>query len=468
MTAIENLSGALTEEAFPGEVVTRAIVRDVDLGAVGTLALITLDNGHDHTKPSTFGPQGLLSLNAALDAVAARAAAGEIAAVGVTGKPFILAAGADLDGAGAAITAPGIDPAVARERAAGIGALGHAVFRRLGELPVPSFCFINGVALGGGLEVALHCTYRTISSGAAHGRLPRVLPRPGPRLGRRLPAAPAHRPGRRAEAHHREPPQPEQDDRRGRGVLARHRRRDVRARRLPRGVAPLGRPGPRRLGHGRAGPAGRRGHLGRRRRRHPVPHRRQAARRRARPLPGARPGRGRPHRHPRRGVRGRGRGAGRPAPVGRAPGRAVRLRPGAEAGQAAGRGARPGPRQEGHQGRRRRRRADGRPDRAAVRPAPAGPGRDDRPGPGPGGLRRRLRARRDRQAAGARAALGRRRQPAEGADQRVGEQGRVRRRRLRDRGGVRGAVGQAAGLRRGRGGRRDRTACWRPTPPRCR
>jgi 3-hydroxyacyl-CoA dehydrogenase/enoyl-CoA hydratase/carnithine racemase len=170
MTAIENLSGALSEEAFPGEVVTRAVVRDVDLsagggGGAGLLALITLDNGHDHTKPSTFGPQGLLSLNAALDAVAARAAAGEIAAVGVTGKPFILAAGADLDGAGAAITAPGIDPAVARERAAGIGALGHAVFRRLGELPVPSFCFINGVALGGGLEVALHCTYRTISSG---------------------------------------------------------------------------------------------------------------------------------------------------------------------------------------------------------------------------------------------------------------------------------------------------------------
>jgi 3-hydroxyacyl-CoA dehydrogenase/enoyl-CoA hydratase/carnithine racemase len=167
MTAIENLSGALSEDAFPGEVVTRATVRDVDLGPAGLLALITLDNGHDHTKPSTFGPQGLLSLNAALDAVAARAATGVIAAVGVTGKPFILAAGADLDGAGAAITAPGLDPAVARERAAGIGALGHAVFRRLGELPVPSFCFINGVALGGGLEVALHCTYRTISSGVA-------------------------------------------------------------------------------------------------------------------------------------------------------------------------------------------------------------------------------------------------------------------------------------------------------------
>jgi 3-hydroxyacyl-CoA dehydrogenase/enoyl-CoA hydratase/carnithine racemase len=159
---------------FPSEVVTRAIVRDVDLGRLtaggaGVLALITLDNGHDHTKPNTFGPQGLLSLNAALDAVAARAAAGEIAAVGITGKPFILGAGADLDGAAAVIAGEGTDAGVntgeARERALGIASLGHAVFRRLGELPVPSFGFINGVALGGGLEVALHCTYRTISSG---------------------------------------------------------------------------------------------------------------------------------------------------------------------------------------------------------------------------------------------------------------------------------------------------------------
>ena len=165
MTSSENPAGAqLGADVFPDEVVTRAIVRDVDLGpGAGVLALITLDNGLDHTKPNTFGPQGLLSLNAALDAVEARAVAGEIAAVGLTGKPFILAAGADLDGAAAAIT--GADPADARERALGIASLGHAVFRRLAELPVPSFAFINGVALGGGLEVALHCTYRTISSG---------------------------------------------------------------------------------------------------------------------------------------------------------------------------------------------------------------------------------------------------------------------------------------------------------------
>ena len=39
------------------------------------------------------------------------------------------------------------------------------MFRRFGELGVPSFAFVNGAALGGGLELALHCSYRTISSG---------------------------------------------------------------------------------------------------------------------------------------------------------------------------------------------------------------------------------------------------------------------------------------------------------------
>jgi 3-hydroxyacyl-CoA dehydrogenase/enoyl-CoA hydratase/carnithine racemase len=174
MTTNANVpAGLLGEDDFPDEVVTRAIVRDVDLGPdAGILALITLDNGHDHTKPNTFGPRGLLSLSSALDGVAARAAAGQIAAVGVTGKPFILGAGADLDGAAAAISGAGVSEAAARERALAIARLGHATFRRLGELPVPSFAFVNGVALGGGLEVALHCTYRTISSSVPMVALP--------------------------------------------------------------------------------------------------------------------------------------------------------------------------------------------------------------------------------------------------------------------------------------------------------
>src|SRR3569833_3355776 len=83
-------------EIFADEVVTRAHVRDVELpyGAVSML-LISLDNGFDHTKPNSFGPGGLTALNTALDSVAAR---DDLVAVGVTGKPFIFAVGADLGG----------------------------------------------------------------------------------------------------------------------------------------------------------------------------------------------------------------------------------------------------------------------------------------------------------------------------------------------------------------------------------
>src|SRR5579864_4779349 len=149
---------------FPDEVITRALVRDVQLpGGAGTMALITLDNGHDHTRPNTFGPAGLLALRDALDAVAART---DIAAVGVTGKPFIFAAGADL-GVAAQIRS--------RDEALAVGRLGHQVFRRFGELGVPSFAFVNGAALGGGLELALHCSYRTISSGITAIAFPECL-----------------------------------------------------------------------------------------------------------------------------------------------------------------------------------------------------------------------------------------------------------------------------------------------------
>jgi hypothetical protein len=52
---------ALATELFPDEVVTKAPVQFFDLpGGSGRFALITLDNGFDHTKPNTFGPGGLV------------------------------------------------------------------------------------------------------------------------------------------------------------------------------------------------------------------------------------------------------------------------------------------------------------------------------------------------------------------------------------------------------------------------
>ena len=149
---------------FPGELVTRSLVRFVNLpGGAGRFALVTLDNGKDHTKPSTFGPAGFASMNAALDEVAAAAAAGTIVGAGVTGKPFVFAVGADLTGV------PSIPD---RATALLVGRLGHETFARFTSLGVPSFAFVNGAALGGGLELALHCTYRTISAGAAAVALP--------------------------------------------------------------------------------------------------------------------------------------------------------------------------------------------------------------------------------------------------------------------------------------------------------
>ncbi|GAB3956487.1 3-hydroxyacyl-CoA dehydrogenase NAD-binding domain-containing protein [Micromonospora vulcania] len=148
--------------AAPNEVVTKALLRQVNVpGLDRPAALITLDNGFDHTKPNTFGPAGLTSLDEAITA----ALAADPAFIAITGKPYIFCVGADI---------VGLPQLADRAQALEIGRLGHRVFARLKDSTVPTFAFVNGAAMGGGLELALHCHYRTLSGGAAALALPEV------------------------------------------------------------------------------------------------------------------------------------------------------------------------------------------------------------------------------------------------------------------------------------------------------
>ncbi|HET7415931.1 MAG TPA: 3-hydroxyacyl-CoA dehydrogenase NAD-binding domain-containing protein [Arthrobacter sp.] len=154
-------------ETFDGEIVTHSHVKDVNLpDGAGTLALITLDNDLDPKRPTTLGPATLIELGTVLEELHQRARSGELTGIAVTGKPNFFVAGADLSA---------VKSITEREHGVAMAELGHYVFELLGTMPVPSFAFINGVALGGGLEVALHTHYRTVSTTAGALALPETF-----------------------------------------------------------------------------------------------------------------------------------------------------------------------------------------------------------------------------------------------------------------------------------------------------
>ena len=126
---------------------------------VGPVALVTIDNGEDHTKPTVFGPAAF----AAGEQVLAELEGGDWRALVVTGKPFVFAAGADLD------EFPRIHT---REQALRASRAGHELFSRIRALPFPTVAAVNGACLGGGVELALHCDARAVSSAVRHFALP--------------------------------------------------------------------------------------------------------------------------------------------------------------------------------------------------------------------------------------------------------------------------------------------------------
>jgi len=150
----------------PDEVVTHSYVRDIRMPSGKTLALLTLDNGRDHTRPSTLGPATLLEFSERLDELKGRAAKSEIDGVAVIGKQFIFAAGADLSKVG---------DIPDRETGLLMAQLGHEALGKLSDLGVPSFVFYNGLALGGGVEIGLNATYRTVDSSVPAFALPEVF-----------------------------------------------------------------------------------------------------------------------------------------------------------------------------------------------------------------------------------------------------------------------------------------------------
>ncbi len=321
----------------PAEIVTHAHARDVPISAGKTLALVTLDNGFGPARPNTLGPNSLLEFAHVLDVQRARAGNGEIHGLAVTGSQHVLAAGADLSKVGEI-----------RERELGrlLGELGHETLGRLHDFGVPTFVFIDGIALGGGAEICLNADYRTVNSSTRAFGFPEVHLGLIPGWGSAWLLPEPHRHRERHRGHRRQPAEEQPLAQWPAAARTRHSRCDVRPCGLPRGLDPLGGRGHLRKDHRRAQAHARHRRSGRElgcrdRKRRAV---RRAPHRPGRRLPvqGPRAAQGGQEHRPRAGLRGRERRARRAHRRRPVPGIPVRLRSREQTRQATGSAPRTG------------------------------------------------------------------------------------------------------------------------------
>lgn len=119
------------------------------------IAIVTID----HRPVNALNRQTLQELGQLADAIAAEPAVKVIVVTGAGSLAFV--AGADIKEVGELGSV---------EAAKEMAALGQAVFLKLQRLPKPVIAAINGVCLGGGLELAMACHLRIAGDRARFGQ----------------------------------------------------------------------------------------------------------------------------------------------------------------------------------------------------------------------------------------------------------------------------------------------------------